>query len=122
MEAGATTIICDSGSLAKTVGFAVLGSELGEAVECALQDGLAGGAVFPQGSDPLSIFRHTLADSIRDIESHPRGKLFQEFLLKGPYEDAGEIPPELAGERDPPRLSYGVGPFDPDRAGILKER
>jgi hypothetical protein len=51
------------------------------------------------GPIPLFIFRRALAASIRDIESHPRGRLFQEFLLKGPYEDIGEIPARLAGQR-----------------------
>ena len=32
-------------------------------------------------------------------QSHPRGKLFQEILLKGPYEDIGEIPTTLVGQR-----------------------
>ncbi len=99
MEARSTTMICESGSLVETVGFELLGSDLGKEVECALQAALAGGAVFPNRTDPLFIFRRALAASIRDIESHPRGRLFQEFLLKGPYEDAGEIPTELVGQR-----------------------
>jgi len=89
----------DSGSLVDSVGFDVIGSDLGEDVESALQVALAGGAVFPNGTDPLSIFRQALSASIRDIESHPRGRLFQEFLRKGPYDGGGEIPAELVDQR-----------------------
>jgi len=92
-------VISDSRSLGDTIGFELVGSDLGKDVESALQFALAGGTVFANGTDPLFIFRQALAASIRNIESHPRGRLFQEFLLKGPYEDAGEIPTELAGQR-----------------------
>ena len=93
------SMISDSGSLCDTVGFELIGSHLGKDVECALQAALAGGAVFPSGIDPLFIFRQALAASIRNIESHPRGRLFQDFLLKGPYEDVGEIPTGLVSQR-----------------------
>ncbi len=93
------SMISDSGSLAHTVGFELIGSDLGKDVESALQAALEGGAVFQSGADPLFIFRQVLAASIRKIESHPRGRLFQEFLLKGPCEDVGEIPTELVGQR-----------------------
>lgn len=89
----------DSGSLVDTVCFELVDADLGKDVESALQAALAGGAVFPNATDPLSIFRQTLAASIRNIESHPRGRLFQDFLLKGPYGDTGEIPTELVGQR-----------------------
>lgn len=86
-------------SLADSVGFDLIASDLGNAVESALQVALTGRAVFANGTDPLFIFRQSLAASIREIETHPRGRLFQEFLLKGPYEDIGEIPAELVGQR-----------------------
>jgi hypothetical protein len=92
-------MIAESESLADTVDFELLGSDLGEDVNSALQAALSGGAVFPDGGDPVHIFRRALAASIRDIESHPRGRLLQEFLLKGPYEDAGDIPADLAERR-----------------------
>ncbi|MGB2986507.1 MAG: hypothetical protein WBE26_11565 [Phycisphaerae bacterium] len=92
-------MISDSGPLAETVGFDLLGSGLGKDVRSALQAALSGGAVFANAHDGLTIFRQALAVSIRNIESHPRGRLFQEFLLKGPYEDIGEIPPELVAQR-----------------------
>ena len=57
---------------------------------------LSGGAIFNEGSSPLAIFRKILASSIVDIETHPRGRLFQRFLVKGPYGKDGEIPKELA--------------------------
>lgn len=91
--------MCESGSLVDRVGFELVGSDLGRDIESALLAALAGGAVYPKGTDPLVIFRQALSASIRDIESHPRGQLFQEFLLKGPYENTGEIPAELVGQR-----------------------
>ena len=93
------SMIAHSGSLVDTIGFELVGSDLGKDVKSALQAALAGGTVFHNGTDPLFIFRRALAASIRDIESHHRGRLFQEFLLKGPYEDIGEIPAGLAGQR-----------------------
>lgn len=89
----------DSQALANTAGFEIIGPDLGKDIESGLRLALAGGVVFPKGSTPLSVFRHTLAASIRDIKSHPRGELFQKFLLKGPYEDVGDIPAHLASER-----------------------
>lgn len=86
-------------SLVDTVGFDLVGFELGQDIEFAVQMALHNGAVFPSASDPLLIFREAVAASIRDIESHPRGKIFQKFLLKGPYEAGGEIPTELVRER-----------------------
>ena len=95
----AASRISVSGSLADTVDFALLGSSLGQDVESSLQAALSGGAFFANGQEGLVIFRQALTASIRDIESHPRGKLFQEFLLKGPYDDVGEIPTTLVGQR-----------------------
>lgn len=89
----------DAESLANTVGFDLIGSDLGCDVESALNAALVNGAVFTESTDPLVIFRKTLASSITDIEAHPRGRIFQEFLLKGPYEDSGEIPSELVKQR-----------------------
>lgn len=84
--------------LANTVGFDLVDTDLGKGIEIALQTALSGGAVFHNGTAPLSIFRKALIASIRDIESHPRGRLFQELLAKSPYEDAGEIPAEMVGK------------------------
>jgi hypothetical protein len=95
----AASRISISESLADTVDFALLGSSLGKDVESSLQAALSGGAVFSNMHDALFIFRQALTASIRDIESHPRGKLFQQFLLKGPYDDVGEIPTTLVGQR-----------------------
>lgn len=60
---------------------------------------MAGGAVFPNATEPLAIFRLTIAASIRGIESHPKGRLFQDFLLKGPYEKVRDMPTELIDQR-----------------------
>ena len=88
-----------SESLVQSVDFELIGAGLGKDVKAALKIALAGGAVFSTGADPLTIFRKTLAGSIRNIEQHPRGKLFQAFLLKGPYENSGEIPVEMVKQR-----------------------
>jgi len=89
----------DPVSLAETVDFDSVGSELGKDLKASLEFALANNAVFPNAHDPLSIFREALSTSIRDIESHRRGKLFQEFLRKGPYEDSGRIPPAFRHKR-----------------------
>ena len=86
----------DAASLTNNIGFEFLGSYLGDDLESSLRAALAGGAIFSEGDDPLVIFRKTLASSIVGIETNRRGKLFQEFLLRGPYDDSGKIPAELA--------------------------
>lgn len=86
------------------VGFDLLGESLGADVEQAVGAALKAGAVFPGGDDALAIFRNTLVASIRDIEKHERGRLFQRFLRDGPYEDVGPIPPELRGKRLTPEV------------------
>ena len=88
-----------SEALIQSVAFNLLGDELGSDIQSTLKTALAGGAVFHKASEPLSIFRQSVAAAIRDIESHPRGRLFQEFLLKGPYEGEGAIPAKLLGHR-----------------------
>lgn len=85
--------------LVDTVGFDILGEALGEDIEVSLREALVSGAVFSEGLDPLSIFRKSLAESIRTIENNERSILFQRFLRDGPYEDSGEIPPEIISER-----------------------
>ncbi len=94
-----TSITSDAYSLAQTAGFELLGPHLGKDVKYALQTALSSGAVFANGHSALAVFRQALAASIRSIESHPRGRLFQEFMLKGPYEDTGEIPNDLVDQR-----------------------
>ncbi|NQS98750.1 MAG: hypothetical protein HQ591_09870 [candidate division Zixibacteria bacterium] len=92
-------MINDSRPLAETVGFELLGHALGKNVESALKAALQDSAVFENAYDSLTIFRQALAVSIRSIESHPRGRLFQKFLREGPYEDSGEIPVNLVDNR-----------------------
>ena len=96
---GAAGTAAGARSLAKSVGFELLGPLLGGDVESALNDALRAGVVFSAGTGAIAIFQETLSASIRGIESHPRGVLFQEFLSKGPYEDVGEIPPALVDRR-----------------------
>jgi hypothetical protein len=85
--------------LAASVGFDLLGDGFGGDLERAVSAALKAGAVFAGGGDALPIFRNTLAASIRDIEGDKRGQLFQRFLLDGPYEEQGPIPPDLLGKR-----------------------
>jgi hypothetical protein len=85
--------------LADTVGFEILGEALGKDVEISLRTALSAGAVFSVESDPLLVFRESLAESIRTIETDERSILFQRFLKDGPYEDSGEIPSEMVSKR-----------------------
>lgn len=86
-------------SLADTVSFELIGHEMGQDVKSSLNEALAGEAVFPGARSALGIFRHTLASSIREIESHPKGRLLQNFVRKGPYEGDADIPLELVDLR-----------------------
>lgn len=85
--------------LAQGAGFDLLGPDLARDVESAIQAALSGGALFAQGVDAPGIFRKVLGETIRDIDGHPRGKLFQEFLRKGPFEGGGEFPTDMVGKR-----------------------
>jgi hypothetical protein len=89
----------NSRPLAETVDFSILGHDLGKDVEATLNSALRDGAIFDEACDSLVIFRKALNASIRSIELHPRGRLFQDFLSKGPYENVGEIPEEIIGQR-----------------------
>ncbi len=72
---------------------------MGGDVRLALQEALKRGGVFATRGGALDLFREAVATAIGAIERHERGALFQEFLLKGPYEDLGPIPEELVGQR-----------------------
>ena len=85
--------------LAEKSGFDILGLDIGRNVELSIAEAISGGAVFAERAHPLVIFRAALGASIRDIESHPRGCLFQRFLKDGPYERDGPTPRALAGQR-----------------------
>ncbi len=92
-------VFSNTQSLAETVGFELLGPDLGKDLEFRLKTALEKGTIFQGGSNPLSIFRTVLRASIREIETHERGRLFQRFLRFGPYEGEGDIPPELSAQR-----------------------
>lgn len=85
--------------LAHSVGFEVLGDDLARDVEAALRLAIDEKVVFPAPPDPLTIFQKTLATSIREVDTDPRGRLFQRFLRDGPYEKIGAIPADLIGKR-----------------------
>jgi len=82
-------------ALAESAGFGLVGGALGRDVREAARTALDSGAVFPAVDDPISVFRAALAESIRGIETHPRGILFRDFLTRGPYTDSGPIPRRL---------------------------
>lgn len=98
---GASSIIRvhPTGVLSESVGFELVGPGLGRDLESALRTSLKSGVAFPEGESALEIFRYALSASIRDIESHPRGALFQRFLRQGPYEGKGRIPSSLRDKR-----------------------
>ena len=88
-----------AGRLVDSVGFEILGEALGEDVRAAASEALNAGAMFCGLAEPLEIFREALAASSREINSLPRGSLFQRFLRDGPYERRGPIPQEMVGKR-----------------------
>lgn len=61
--------------------------------------GLDAGVVFHRSMSILEVLRDSIRASIRDIETHARGRLLQRFLKEGPYESDGTIPPELIERR-----------------------
>jgi hypothetical protein len=85
-------------TLTDNVGFDLLGEQLGPDLKLVLKNALAAGVVFDSGKDPLTIFRHTIQSSIRNIEDDERGLLFQRLLRDGPYEGRGPIPKRLQGK------------------------
>ena len=97
------SLISDSKSISDTVGFEILGPLLGADVESAIKTALSDGAIFAAGKKPLSILQHELEGSIRSIETHPRGRLFQD------YEKAGH----LSADVGPPRPDPGLEPASP---------
>lgn len=85
--------------LADTIGFEILGKTLGRDVRSAIRAALKAGVRFHGPARSSAIFRNAVDASIREIEGHPRGTLFQRFLRDGPYERPGPIPRDLAGKR-----------------------
>jgi hypothetical protein len=92
-------VFSNTQSLAETVGFDLLGPDLGSDLKFRLKTALGKGTIFKGGTNPLSIFRTVLRASIREIETHERGRLFQRFLRFGPYEGDGDVPPKLSAQR-----------------------
>jgi len=86
-------------ALGRTVGFDLVGGELGRDLRAALRSALDQGAVFRGASTPLTIFRQSVQEAIGDIHKDGRAELFLRFLKEGPYEREGEIAPEMVGKR-----------------------
>lgn len=86
-------------SLSETVDFNLLDSELAKDLRSSLQFALANQAVLTEGSDPLSLFRGTVAAAIGKIQNDGRVSLFLRFLENGPYEGNGRIPEKLREKR-----------------------
>ena len=76
-------------------GFEVLGNSLALDTHSALQLGREEGINYPQGPEPLDVFRSVLRASVREIEEHPRGSLLRRFLVPGPYDRPGPAPSAL---------------------------
>jgi hypothetical protein len=87
------------GSLARSVGFGLLGDQLARDVHTALRRALKEGVIFGSGSNPLAIFRKAVAAAIGRIQEDGRAQLFLRFLRDGPYEDSGPIPDHLKDRR-----------------------
>ena len=65
----------------------LLATDLARALTAAIECGSVLGARSVDAA-----FRRAVGAAIRDIETDPRGELFQRFLTKGPYWSAGSIP------------------------------
>ncbi|QQR72941.1 MAG: hypothetical protein IPJ17_15810 [Holophagales bacterium] len=63
-------------------------------IEKSLLAGLGRGAVFEDPGGPDDLFRSAVARAIRAIHAKDADGLMPQFLAKGPYFDAGEIPQE----------------------------
>lgn len=85
--------------LSESVDFDLLDEHLGCDLRAALEESVAGGVILEGGTTALEIFRSAVAAAIRDIREHPRGSLLVRFLVDGPYEGEGDIPPDLAAKR-----------------------
>lgn len=59
-------------------------SILAEAIYKSVESGINNRHVCIMGKTVWDVFKHSLDAAIRDIETHPRGKLFQRFLEYGP--------------------------------------
>lgn len=68
-----------------------------DAVVSAVDAAVSSGAAFSVPPTPERLFRHAVASAIDAIEA--RGDLLRRFLLLGPFEREGPIPPELTGKR-----------------------
>jgi hypothetical protein len=89
----------DPAGLAEDASFELLPPALAEDLVEALEAAVDAGVVFAAGPSPLRIFRAAVAESVRDIEAHPMGRLVGRFLREGPYEGPGAIPDDLIGKR-----------------------
>lgn len=86
-------------TLTEPIGIDLLDRDLADDVILSIEHALDHGVVFPAGNSPLTIFQASVADSIRDIEAHPKGALLQRFLTDGPYEGDGPIPAAVSSKR-----------------------
>jgi hypothetical protein len=75
----------------------LLGPELAEDVIQSIRAALDAGVVFGKINDPETILNSAVSTAITNIEE--RASQLRRFLLDGPYEREGDIPPELQGQR-----------------------
>ncbi|MFA4987666.1 MAG: hypothetical protein WC712_13880 [Candidatus Brocadiia bacterium] len=75
----------DEFPLWNAINFNILARPLANDLQVALAAILESPVGFFSDHTPLNLFRRSVANSIRDIESDPRGLLFKRFLLYGPY-------------------------------------
>ena len=88
-----------SPALARLANFNLLDRALAADVKTALSTALRRDVALSEGTTPLAIFRRALATAISRIHENGRAPLFLRFLKDGPYEDAGDIPPDLQDKR-----------------------
>lgn len=73
-------MVADTASLVGTVGFELIGGDLGKDVESALQDALEGGVLFANAATPLSIFRSWGVLTWRGVMESRREMLWRPYI------------------------------------------
>lgn len=81
-------------SIASAASLELLPAPLSKDVLRSLSKGLQHGAVFSSGSDPETIFRHSVFQVVA-----ARCELLRRFLIDGPYEEDGPVPAPMRRSR-----------------------
>lgn len=72
--------------LADSLDATVFDCPMGRDVESSLASALEAGVAFADGDTPFLLFRAAVTEAVREIESHPRGRLLQRLVSADPRE------------------------------------